>query len=47
MDLEDVDEMSARQRIKAAWQALCDMIDSNEVDEITAELPRRMVASLE
>lgn len=47
MDLEDVDETSAKQRIRAAWQALCDMFDTIEVDEITAELPRRMVASLE
>lgn len=47
MDLEDVDELSARKRIQAAWQVLCDVFDSNEVDEITAELPRRMVASLE
>jgi uncharacterized protein (DUF2267 family) len=47
MDLEDVDEMSARARIRAAWHALQDMFDSNEVEDITAELPRRMVASLE
>ena len=47
MDLEDVDEHSARQRIRAAWHALCDVFDSHEVDEITAELPTRMVASLE
>ncbi|HSX05462.1 MAG TPA: DUF2267 domain-containing protein [Candidatus Saccharimonadales bacterium] len=47
MDLEDVDETNARNRIRAAWQALCDMFDSHEVDDITAELPRRMVASLE
>jgi uncharacterized protein (DUF2267 family) len=47
MDLEDVDEKSARTRIKAAWQALCDIFDSREVDDITAELPRRVVAALE
>jgi uncharacterized protein (DUF2267 family) len=47
MDLEDVDEGSARARIKAAWQALCDVFDSREVDDITAELPRRVVAALE
>jgi uncharacterized protein (DUF2267 family) len=47
MDLEDVDETSARERIRAAWHALCDIFDSNEVEEITAELPTRMVASLE
>jgi uncharacterized protein (DUF2267 family) len=47
MDLEDVDETNARRRIRAAWQAVSDIFDSHEVDDITAELPRRMVASLE
>jgi uncharacterized protein (DUF2267 family) len=47
MDLEDVDEHSARARIKAAWQALRDIFDSREVDDITAELPRNVVAVLE
>jgi len=47
MDLEDVDETGAKRRIKAAWQALCDVFDSHEVDGITAELPRQMVAALE
>ncbi|MEJ0073499.1 MAG: hypothetical protein WDN27_05490 [Candidatus Saccharibacteria bacterium] len=47
MDLEDVDEMNASQRIKAAWQAICDIFDSREVDDITSELPRQVVAALE
>lgn len=47
MDLEDVDEHSARARIKAAWQALSDVFDSREVDDITSELPRQMIAELE
>jgi uncharacterized protein (DUF2267 family) len=47
MDLEDVDEVSAKQRIRAAWHALCDIFDTREVQDITAELPRRMVASLQ
>lgn len=47
MDLEDVDETGARARIKAAWQALCDIFDSREVGEITAELPHQVVAVLE
>lgn len=47
MDLEDVDEHSARAYIKAAWQALRDIFDSREVDDITAELPRNVVAVLE
>jgi uncharacterized protein (DUF2267 family) len=47
MDLEDVDEKNASQRIKAAWQALCDIFDSREMDDITAELPLRVVAALE
>lgn len=47
MDLEDVDEKSARARIKAAWQALCDIFDSREVDDITSELPLKVVAALE
>lgn len=47
MDLEDVDESNAKQRIKAAWQAISDIFDSREVDDITSELPRRVVAALE
>jgi uncharacterized protein (DUF2267 family) len=47
MDLEDVDEKNAKQRIKAAWQAVCDMFDTHEVEDITAELPRQVVAALE
>lgn len=47
MDLEDVDEHSAKARIKAAWQVLCDVFDSREVDDITSELPRQMIAELE
>ena len=47
MDLEDVDEVGAKARIKAAWQAICDIFDSREVDDITSELPRNVVASLE
>lgn len=47
MDLEDVDENSARSRIRAAWQAICDIFDTREVSDITAELPRQIVAELE
>ena len=47
MDLEDVDEMSAKERIKAAWQAVCDIFDTREVEDITSELPRQVVAALE
>lgn len=47
MDLEDVDENNAKQRIRAAWMAISDMFDSREVNDITSELPKRMVASLE
>ncbi len=47
MDLEDVDEVSAKMRIKAAWQAICDIFDRGEVDDITSELPRQVVAALE
>lgn len=47
MDLEDVEEHQAKKHIRAAWQALKDMFDSTEVDDITAELPRKVVAALE
>lgn len=47
MDLEDVDEAGAKARIKAAWQAVCDMFDSTEIEDLTAALPRRVVAVLE
>ncbi|HET6924841.1 MAG TPA: DUF2267 domain-containing protein [Candidatus Saccharimonadales bacterium] len=47
MDLEDVDEVGAKQRIRAAWQAICDIFDSREVDDITSELPRNVVSALQ
>lgn len=47
MDLEDVDEAGAKRRIKAAWQAICDIFDTNELEDMTAELPRQVVAILE
>ena len=47
MDLEDVEESQAKRHVRAAWQALKDMFDSSEVDDITSELPRTMVAALE
>jgi uncharacterized protein (DUF2267 family) len=47
MDIEEVDEHSARARIKAAWQAICEVFETSEVDDITAELPRKMIAELE
>lgn len=47
MDLEDVDERSAKARIRAAWQAICDVFDSSEVTDITSELPNQVVAALE
>ncbi|MGB4800001.1 MAG: DUF2267 domain-containing protein [Candidatus Saccharimonadales bacterium] len=47
MDLDDVDEHRARDYLRAAWQALCELFDRESVQDITAELPRRMVAVLE
>lgn len=47
MDLEEMDEGSARARIRAAWQALCEIFDSREVDDITSELPSQMIAELQ
>jgi uncharacterized protein (DUF2267 family) len=47
MDIEDVEESQARQHLRAAWQAVKDMFASYEVDDITAELPHRMIAVLE
>lgn len=47
MDLEDVDERQARQQIQVAWQVLQDAFDSDEVEHITAQLPRRVVAALQ
>ncbi len=47
MDLEDVDERGARARLQAAWQAICDIFDSREVNDITAELPQQVAAVLE
>ena len=47
MDLEDVDEHKARDYLRAAWQAVCELFDRESMDDITAELPRGMVAVLE
>lgn len=47
MELEDVDEHKARNYLQAAWQALCELFDRESVQDITAELPRKMVAVLE
>ncbi len=47
MDLEDVDEHSARHHLRAAWQAVCELFDRESVQDITEELPRTMVAVLE
>ncbi len=47
MDLEDVDEHRARDYLRAAWQAVCELFDRESMDDITAELPRGMVAVLE
>lgn len=47
MDLEDIDEHRARRHLRAAWQTLCELFDRESVEDITAELPRKMVAQLE
>ncbi|QQS18575.1 DUF2267 domain-containing protein [Candidatus Saccharibacteria bacterium] len=47
MDLEDVDEHRARHYLQAAWQAICELFDRESVDDITAELPRKMIAVLQ
>ena len=47
MEIDDVDEPRARDYIRAAWQAICELFDRESVEDITAELPRRMVAVLE
>jgi uncharacterized protein (DUF2267 family) len=47
MDIEDLEESQARRRIRAAWQAIKDVFDSSEVEDIRAELPHKMVVVLE
>ncbi|MGB4795690.1 MAG: DUF2267 domain-containing protein [Candidatus Saccharimonadales bacterium] len=47
MDIEDVDEHRARDYLRAAWQAICELFDREAVEDITSELPRTMVAVLE
>lgn len=47
MDLDDVDEHRARDYVRAAWQAICELFDRESVEDITAELPHSMVAVLE
>jgi uncharacterized protein (DUF2267 family) len=47
MELEDVEEGQAKRHIRAAWQAIKDMFESSEVEDITAELPNKVVAALE
>lgn len=45
MDLEDIDESRARAHIRAAWQAICELFEREEVDEIKSQLPERVSAS--
>lgn len=47
MDLNGVDEHRARKYLRAAWEAICELFDGDSVKDITAELPRGMVAELE
>jgi len=47
MDIENVDESSAKQQIRAAWHAIRDMFDGQEVKDITNQLPKSVIASLE
>jgi uncharacterized protein (DUF2267 family) len=47
MDLDDVDERRARDYLRAAWDAVCELFDRESVRDITNELPRKMVAVLE
>jgi uncharacterized protein (DUF2267 family) len=47
MDIDDVDERSARDYVRAAWQAITELFDRESVEDITAELPRKMVAVLQ
>ncbi len=42
MDLNDVDEHRARRYVQAAWQALLELFDRQEADDIKAELPPHM-----
>ncbi len=44
MDLDDVDESRARRYVRAAWDALLELFDSDAVDDITAELPPNVMA---
>jgi uncharacterized protein (DUF2267 family) len=47
MDLENVDESQAKSQIRAAWHAVRDLFDHDEVEDITAQLPRRIISSLD
>ncbi len=47
MDIENVEENQAKRYVRAAWQAVKDMFEGREVEDITAELPHTMVAVLE
>lgn len=46
MELQDIDESSAKRRLRAAWHALCDAISSGEVEDIESQLPNDVVAML-
>ena len=47
MDLNDIDEHRAKAYLRAAWEAITELFDGDSVKDITAELPRGMVAELE
>lgn len=46
MNLDDVDERTARRRLKAAWHALIELFDPESVEDIRKGLPQHVKAVL-
>lgn len=47
LEIDDIDEGRARQYIRAAWEAIAELFDTDILRDIVRQLPRKMVVVLE
>jgi len=47
LEIDDIDELTAKQYIQAAWEAITELFDTDILRDIIRQLPRKMVAVLE
>lgn len=46
LEIDDVDEMTARQYMQAAWEAIAELFDTDVLKEIIRQLPRKTAHAL-